>query len=89
MNSQVYFPGIVGYKNIFLDSYSELLRLENKIKWTPMLTGSENDTPQLQYEKRRGFNSSLAFLIHDKDFVDFVDFRDKINNESNRCLLDY
>jgi Rps23 Pro-64 3,4-dihydroxylase Tpa1-like proline 4-hydroxylase len=86
MNFQTYFPGIVGYKNIFADSYSQLLRLENKISWTPMLTGSENDKPELQYEKRKGFNSSLASLIHDKDFFDF---RDKINNESNRCLLDY
>jgi hypothetical protein len=86
MNFQIYFPGIIGYKNIFPNSYNELLKLENKINWTPMLTGSENQTPQLQYEKRRGLNQPLLPLMNDKDFSDF---RNKLYDEYSECLVDY
>ena len=86
MDFNIYFPGIIGYKNIFLNSYNELLRLENKINWTPMLTGREEIAPKLENDKRKGKNISLFSLLYDKDFLDFYN---NLNDESAKCLSHY
>ena len=43
LNNHIYFPGIVGYKNIFENSFSNFLDISKEIQWTEMKPGNEND----------------------------------------------
>lgn len=86
MELKIYFPGIVGYKNIFDESYKELLKIQNKINWTPMLTGHEDETPILENQTRKGSNISMMSLMND---IDFINFNDNLNKNVADPLLNY
>lgn len=86
LNYNVYFPGIVGYKNIFQNSFSDFLNISKEIQWTEMKTGKENDYPIIQNETRRGKNVSMSSLLND---LNFVNFKKMIDDESSKCILDY
>jgi Rps23 Pro-64 3,4-dihydroxylase Tpa1-like proline 4-hydroxylase len=85
-NKEVYFPGIIGYKNIFNDSILEFLSISTNINWDEMKTGSEDENPSIDYKSRRGKNISLNSLLNN---LDFINFKEKINQYSSECLLDY
>ena len=85
-NKNVYFPGVVGYKNIFNDSILEFLSISKEIVWDEMKTGSEEENPLIDYRSRRGKNISLNALLHN---LDFINFKEKINQYSSECLVDY
>lgn len=86
INYKVYFPGIVGYKDVFNNSFLSFLEICNDIKWDEMKTGTENDYPIIQNKTRRGKNVSMSSLLKNSNFVNF---KNKIDNQTSECILDY
>ncbi len=89
MNYYIYFPGIVGYKDIFLNSYNEIKSEEenNAIPWHSALTGKEDDSPKLVQDLRLSKNISFDLLVSKNE--KFNAFRDILNNSTEKCLQDY
>lgn len=89
MEKTIYSPGLVGYKNIFIDSSSYINEYEaiNGIPWMNALSGKEDNSPRLMEDIRLGKNISLDLLvnIHNK----FFNFKEILNIESKKCLDDY
>lgn len=86
LDIEIYFPGVVGYKNIFDNSLLEFLSISKNIVWDEMKTGKENEYPLIEHKTRKGKNVALNQLISNKSFVYF---KEKIDQKSSECLLDY